>query len=483
MRKRSSYYFRLLRDDINTANTPVKTTKEGAEVDLGQQGGGRVRTCGTACSMDPEASVLLDCSPWKGLRETQVGVDLSARYNRKKVTEVERHIEEVWTERVTQEPWLFNGAKFRLFSARLTPHRSCSDIHRAGDAHHEGFSVTQENRTGVGDSDSVMLCPTVNGRELERRRGGMTEQSEATKPTDEGQNNTEIASENGRMLKEERDVCKPQEIKCTQTDTGSQIKTEKHTLQTHPQNKGMSHANCQKDDSVACPQAQRGMERAEQTCLILQLGLTCYKDFLGTNWSRGVGALMRRGVAEFGDPHALLAQPLGVGGVLRTADGLVVLLRRSQRVAEASGLLDIPGGHPEPKAVCQGVSEDSIQVEQLGQSSVIRELFSSVCVEIRDEVNIPLSSLSQPVLLGIALNHTSAGRPSAEFYISCSLSSEEVKEFYWKGGPEAHESTDIVFLSQEEFMQLDECAPLWKELCPSAKGAVMLYRLVLPDKD
>ncbi|KAG5853089.1 hypothetical protein ANANG_G00069410 [Anguilla anguilla] len=196
---------------------------------------------------------------------------------------------------------------------------------------------------------------------------------------------------------------------------------------------------------------------------------------------QGVGALMRRGAAEFGDPHALLAQPLGVGGVLRTADGLLVLLRRSQRVAEAAGLLDIPGGHPEPKAVCQGVSEDSIQVEQLTESAVVRELFSSICMEIRDEVNIPLSTLSEPVLLGIALNHTSAGRPSAEFYISCSLSSEEVKKFYWQGGPEAHESTDIVFLSEEEMMQLDDCAPLWKELCPSAKGAVMLYRLVLPD--
>lgn len=30
----------------------------------------------------------------------------------------------------------------------------------------------------------------------------------------------------------------------------------------------------------------------------------------------------------------------------------------------------------------------------------------------------------------------------------CSLTTEEVKDFYWRGGPEAHESTDIVFLSQ-----------------------------------
>ena len=33
------------------------------------------------------------------------------------------------------------------------------------------------------------------------------------------------------------------------------------------------------------------------------------------------------------------------------------------------------------------------------------------------------------------------------FICSCSLTSEEVRELYWRGGAEANESTDIVFLS------------------------------------
>lgn len=37
------------------------------------------------------------------------------------------------------------------------------------------------------------------------------------------------------------------------------------------------------------------------------------------------------------------------------------------------------------------------------------------------QVNIPLSSLGEPVLMGVALNHTSAGRPSAEFYVRYSF--------------------------------------------------------------
>lgn len=33
------------------------------------------------------------------------------------------------------------------------------------------------------------------------------------------------------------------------------------------------------------------------------------------------------------------------------------------------------------------------------------------------QVNLPLPTLSQPLLLGIARNETSAGRASAEFYV------------------------------------------------------------------
>ncbi|XP_028315538.1 uridine diphosphate glucose pyrophosphatase-like [Gouania willdenowi] len=215
--------------------------------------------------------------------------------------------------------------------------------------------------------------------------------------------------------------------------------------------------------------------------LTLTLGLTCYKDYLGTNWSSQVEELRQRGEVEYGDPLALLAQPLGVGAVLFTHDGHVVLIRRSQRVAEAGGQLDIPGGHPEPEAV----SECPVTMATLQQrpEAVVSELFSSVCAEIRDEVNVPLCSLTAPILMGVALNHTSAGRPSAEFYVSCSLTSDEVRSLYWKGGAEAHESTDIVFLSRTELEQLHRSSPLWSELCPSAKGAVMLYQRVRPDGD
>lgn len=119
--------------------------------------------------------------------------------------------------------------------------------------------------------------------------------------------------------------------------------------------KQTSSVNAKSEEGGCCretsgdPQKDARPPEASEVILRLQLGLTFYKDFLGTNWSHEAVKLQQRGRLEVGDPQALLAQPLGVGAVLLTSDGRVVMLRRSQRVAEAAGLLDIPGGHPEPK--------------------------------------------------------------------------------------------------------------------------------------
>uniref|UniRef100_W5LCA3 Nudix (nucleoside diphosphate linked moiety X)-type motif 22 n=1 Tax=Astyanax mexicanus TaxID=7994 RepID=W5LCA3_ASTMX len=249
--------------------------------------------------MDPEVSVMLHCALSQGLEEHQIRAEISTRFNRRSSPEIEKHIEAVWNDRVTKEPWLFNGAKFRLHSAELStsiPSTSMNCV--AGDEALQ--ALNSDIFDNYYDSSTFILC-----------------------------------------------------------------------------------------------------HMATRLCL---------------------------------------------------------------------------------QAVCQGVSEEAISVDLMQDSerAVISEIFSSVCAEIRDEVNVPLSFLSAPVLMGIALNHTSAGRPSAEFYIRCSLTMEEVKDFYWRGGPEAHESTDIVFVNREVRRFL-VYASLWSELCPSAKGAVLLYRLVRPD--
>ena len=46
--------------------------------------------------------------------------------------------------------------------------------------------------------------------------------------------------------------------------------------------------------------------------------------------------------------QAYLSDALGVGVFMESSDGQVVLMKRGEHLAEAQGLWDIPGGHPEP---------------------------------------------------------------------------------------------------------------------------------------
>lgn len=190
-----------------------------------------------------------------------------SRFNRQSFPEIEEHIEAIWRDRVTKEPWLFNGSKFRLHSAVLSinPH-----------------------------------------------------------PTNHPEGST--------------DACK----QCTSLEKGHLGEQAVHnTVHEHrPSDKAA------KDE--------------QSNVLKLQLGVTCYKDYIGTNWSQKAEKLQTRGEAECANPQALLAQPLGVGAVVATSDGDIVLLRRSQKVAEAAGLLDIPGGHPEPKVSNESIRESKI---------------------------------------------------------------------------------------------------------------------------
>lgn len=200
------------------------------------------------------------------------------RFNRQTNPVLERQIEQVWTERISKEPWLFNGSKFRLHSFCLVCPTSTSP-----------YSASNPPCTHL--SNFPGLEPAEDqGKESNSRK---------------------------RM---EEDMS---------LDDTSQNHLDKRN---RPVN-----------------QAQNAAEQQTGPLLTLRLGLTCYKDYLGTNWSSRAAELRQLGDAEFRDPLALLAQPLGVGAVLCTDDDQVVLIRRSQKVAEAGGLLDIPGGHPEPK--------------------------------------------------------------------------------------------------------------------------------------
>lgn len=85
--------------------------------------------------------------------------------------------------------------------------------------------------------------------------------------------------------------------------------------------------------------------------LELNIGLTCYRDFLGTNWSSNASALQKLGKRDHNNTQAYMSDAMGVGAFVKTSDNKVIFLKRSIYCGEAAGLWDIPGGHAEPQ-VC-----------------------------------------------------------------------------------------------------------------------------------
>ena len=79
------------------------------------------------------------------------------------------------------------------------------------------------------------------------------------------------------------------------------------------------------------------------------LGITGYKDFIGTNWSPSAKLFQQLGKTNHNNEQIHMSDALGVGALVQTADDYMVLIRRSQHCGEAVGLLDVPGGHPEPQ--------------------------------------------------------------------------------------------------------------------------------------
>nr|XP_034324683.1 uridine diphosphate glucose pyrophosphatase NUDT22 isoform X3 [Crassostrea gigas] len=121
---------------------------------------------------------------------------------------------------------------------------------------------------------------------------------------------------------------------------------------------------------------------------------------------------------------------------------------------------------------------EEIKMPELNDQRVVRELYDSILREVVDEVNVPISFLSQPNFIGVAQNISAGKRPSSEFIISCSLSSTEVRDLYNKGSQEeAEESTHIQFVDRETVLDLTPDTDMWSTLAPSAKGCIMLYKL------
>lgn len=113
--------------------------------------------------------------------------------------------------------------------------------------------------------------------------------------------------------------------------------------------------------------------------LLLAFGRTDYRELVGTN------ILHPEIAARFGDDY--LSNGTGVCTVVETSDGVLIAHRRSGRVFEYPGLIDVCGGALEP-------IEDG--------DGLIVDPFESIAREIEEELAIPRAAIAEITCLGVA---------------------------------------------------------------------------------
>lgn len=199
------------------------------------------------------------------------------------------------------------------------------------------------------------------------------------------------------------------------------------------------------------------MKWATSACL--HLGLTDYKTFVGTNlcpdWERFLAPDVDDAVKC---RHT--ASPLGNGAIVKTTDGKVLLLLRGSNVGEFPHTLVFPGGHSEPEPI--GIKghhllSSSGPEKRTLERKVAQEMFEGITREVVEETGIPASFLNEPLFIGISRRVVNV-RPTAFFFIKCSLSSAQVAEHYQRAA-DRFESSQLLMVPQDELLQAAKKMP------------------------
>jgi 8-oxo-dGTP pyrophosphatase MutT (NUDIX family) len=136
--------------------------------------------------------------------------------------------------------------------------------------------------------------------------------------------------------------------------------------------------------------------------LHLELGPTCYRDFLGTNL-HNAATLLRAG-----EQH--LANPLGVSSTVITRDGFLVFGRRSAQVAFHTGHLHTFGGLLEPS------DRDAV-----GRF----DMFGAAVRELNEELGIRKEEIAEIVIAGLVRDRNIL-QPEVLFEVTLTLSRAEL---------------------------------------------------------
>ncbi len=178
--------------------------------------------------------------------------------------------------------------------------------------------------------------------------------------------------------------------------------------------------------------------------LILRIGVTDYRDFVGTNIQNAHLAAQ------------CCANPLGTSATVITADGCLLYGRRGQRVASHAGWLHTFGGMLEPPDRAPGEAHD---------------VFAAVRRELREELRLSDEEITDLVCTGLVRDGTNL-QPELLFDASVGLTKDEVLARFDAATDEEHTAIEACLDEPDAILPfIKRSAPV----VPVAQAAMMLH--------
>mmetsp|Transcript_15636 Transcript_15636/g.20666 ORF Transcript_15636/g.20666 Transcript_15636/m.20666 type:complete len:289 (+) Transcript_15636:1995-2861(+) len=181
----------------------------------------------------------------------------------------------------------------------------------------------------------------------------------------------------------------------------------------------------------------------QEHSVTIRIGLTDYREYLGTNRSDSLALLKEEGKTRFDDENAFLSNAIGCEALLLTSDNYLLLLRRSYSVATHTGLYNGPSGHAEPS-----------RVNSQHEKELLRD---SILLEITQETGLEANLLSEPQLIGIMLD--SFSKPDFIFLVNCQADCTTITSAA-KHAVESWESDHFLFLPLASALDAKDAASI-----------------------
>lgn len=188
--------------------------------------------------------------------------------------------------------------------------------------------------------------------------------------------------------------------------------------------------------------------QADGQRLTLTLGPVNYKEFLGTN--------LTHAFVRYLHGNEVLANPLGVSAAVVTADGFILMGKRSERVVYHAGRIHPVGGMVEP-----------------ADADAPPDPFATILAELGEETGVAADQAGPTVLLGMVRDKHIV-QPELVFEIHVTLSAAQVRQAA-ASAIDAEEHAELIAIRNHPSAVVSYMEQNYNALTPVGMATLLLH--------